>query len=94
MRFWRKRSTRNALYQFAALGCIILGIGWLADNTLTNMRVRGIQSGFDFLNQPAGFEISASLFGYTASASYAHAFLTGLGNTLNVAMLGIVLATL
>lgn len=94
MAFWRKQSTRNGLYQLAALGLILLGIGWLVDNTLANMRLRGIQSGFDFLTQPAGFDISESLFTYTASDSYAQAFLTGLGNTLKVAVLGIVLATL
>jgi His/Glu/Gln/Arg/opine family amino acid ABC transporter permease subunit len=63
-------------------------------NTLFNMRARGIQSGFDFLQQPAGFAISESLWEFDSSDSYAKAYLTGLSNTLRVALLGIVLATI
>ena len=58
------------------------------------MRARGIQSGFDFLQQPAGFAISESLWEFDSSESYARAYLTGLSNTLRVALLGIVLATI
>ena len=36
-------------------------VWFLAHNTLRNMRVRGIQSGFDFLAQPAGFDIGETL---------------------------------
>ena len=58
------------------------------------MRVRGIQSGFDFLQQPAGFAISESLFEFDSAETYAKAFLIGLSNTLRVAIVGIVLATI
>ncbi len=94
MAFWRKQKTRGWLYQFAALLLVAACIAWLADNTLENMRNRGIQSGFDFLAQPAGFNISESLFGFEPSQPYWKAFLTGLGNTLKVALLGIILTTI
>ena len=58
------------------------------------MRVRGIQSGFDFLQQPAGFAISESLWEFDSAETYAKAFLIGLSNTLRVAIVGIVLATI
>ena len=57
------------------------------------MRVRGIQSGFDFLNQPAGFDIGESVIEFDSSNPYWKAFLVGLTNTLRVAIIGIVLAT-
>ena len=94
MAFWRKQKTRGWLYQLAALLLVAACIVWLADNTLENMRNRGIQSGFDFLAQPAGFNISESLFGFEPSQPYWKAFLTGLGNTLKVALLGIILTTI
>lgn len=94
MAFWRNQKTRGWLYQLAALLLVVACIIWLADNTLENMRVRGIQSGFGFLSQPAGFDISESLFAYESSQPYWQAFLTGLGNTLKAAVLGIIFTTI
>lgn len=94
MAFWRNQKTRGWLYQLVSLLLVAACLFWLADNTLENMRVRGIQSGFGFLSQPAGFDISESLFGYESSQPYWQAFLTGLGNTLKAAVIGILLTTL
>lgn len=94
MAFWRNQKTRGWLSQLAALLLVAACIVWLADNTLENMRVRGIQSGFGFLSQPAGFDISESLFAYESSQPYWQAFLTGLGNTLKAAVLGIIFTTI
>jgi general L-amino acid transport system permease protein len=58
------------------------------------MRTRGIQSGFDFLTQPAGFDIGESLIPYESIRPYWQAFLVGMVNTLRVAIVGIVLTTL
>jgi len=91
---WRSASGRGLLYQAAAL-LVVVVLGWfLASNTAYNMAQRGIQSGFDFLWDPAGFEIGEGLFNFDSTKSYALAFLTGLGNTVRVAVTGIVLATL
>ena len=91
---WRSQAFRGLIYQIVAIGVIVLGVWFLASNTLTNMRVRGIQSGFDFLNQPAGFSIGESLFPFDSAESYWRAFWVGLANTLRVAVVGIILATL
>ena len=54
---WRSQAFRGLLYQIIAV-LVIGGLGWfLAHNTAENMRIRGIKSGFDFLTQPAGFDI-------------------------------------
>ena len=90
---WRSAGFRSLVYQILAV-LLVVAAGWyLVHNTLLNMRVRGIQSGFDFLSQPAGFAISESLFEFDSAHSYARAFLVGLSNTLRVAVVGIVLAT-
>ena len=85
---------RGWAWQTLLVALLALALGWLAHNTLQNMRARGIQSGFDFLAQPAGFDIGESPIAYESTESYAKAFAVGLANTLRVAVLGIVGATL
>ena len=90
----RSRAVRAVLYQVLALALIGLAVWFLAHNTLENMRVRGIQSGFDFLTGPAGFDIGETLIPYESIDPYWKAFLVGVLNTLRVAIVGIVLTTL
>jgi general L-amino acid transport system permease protein len=54
----------------------------------------GIAVSFGFLDQTAGFDIGESLIEYERSSTYARAFLVGLLNTLQVAFLGIIFATI
>jgi general L-amino acid transport system permease protein len=90
---WRSQAFRGIVYQVVAVAAIALAFWYLAHNTVLNMRARGIQSGFDFLLQPAGFDISESLIPYDALDPFWKAFLVGVLNTLRVAVVGIALAT-
>ena len=54
---WRSQAFRGVAYQVIAVSVIALAAWFLTSNTLTILRIRGIQSGFDFLIQPAGFGI-------------------------------------
>jgi len=91
---WRSQALRSLLYQVVALALVISAGYYLLGNTLENMRLRGIKSGFDFLVQPAGFGIGESIISFESSESYVKAFAVGVSNTLRVSALGIVLATL
>lgn len=91
---WRSLAFRGLLVQVIAILLVALLAWFLAGNAVENMRARGIRSGFDFLTQPAGFEIGESILNYNASQSYGKAFLVGLANTVRVALVGIILATL
>jgi general L-amino acid transport system permease protein len=91
---WRSQAFRGLLYQVLAIVAIAGMVWFLAHNTLANMRVRGIQSGFEFLAQSAGFDIGESLYPFDSEQPYWQAFLVGVTNTLRVAVLGVVLATL
>jgi general L-amino acid transport system permease protein len=91
---WRSQAFRGLVYQVVAVLLIGFGIWYLAHNTLANMAARGIQSGFGFLGQAAGFDIGETLVPYDALDPYWKAFLVGVLNTLRVAIVGIVLATL
>jgi general L-amino acid transport system permease protein len=70
-----------------AVGAILL---WLVDNTVGNLERRGIDTGFDFLEQPAGFRIPGSDF--RTSQSIGDAILVGVETTLKVSAIGVVLA--
>jgi general L-amino acid transport system permease protein len=85
---------RSAIIQ--VLLCLV--IAWLAYSAITNAadnlaRAR-VASGFDFWNSTAGFDISQTLIPYTTQSTYGRAFWVGLLNTLLVASLGIVFATI
>jgi len=67
---------------------------FLFNNTLTNLDKRGINTGFGFLSNTAGFGISQTLIAYDETSSFGRTFLVGLTNTLLVAALAIVAATL
>ncbi len=67
---------------------------FLVHNTLVNLDRQHIATGFGFLHREAAFAIGESLIAYAPADTYARAFLVGLLNTLYVAVLGIVLATL
>ena len=90
---WRSQAGRSWLYQLLAIALVALVVGWLINNTLINMKARGIQSGFDFLMQSAGFAIGETPIAYDAENPYWKAFLVGLLNTIRVALVGIVLCT-
>ena len=91
---WRSQAFRGLIYQVVAITLIVAVAWFLAHNTLYNMKIRGIQSGFDFLSGPAGFDIGESLFPFDSAQPYWQAFVVGLSNTLRVAIAGIILTTI
>jgi general L-amino acid transport system permease protein len=92
--FWRDPAVRGIAYQVLFVA-IVVAAGWfLVHNTLVNLGRQNIATGFGFLGREASFAIGESLIAYAPSDTYARAFLVGLVNTLYVAILGIVLATI
>ena len=85
---------KKILPQLLTVLFIILIFGFFTMNAQENMDTRGIQFGFGFLSQEASFDIQFSLIDYDGSHTYARAYLVGLLNTLLVAFIGIILATL
>jgi general L-amino acid transport system permease protein len=93
--FYNDPKIRSIAYQ-AAL-CAIVGFLVYAatHNAIENLRRAHIASGFGFWNNTAGFDISQTLIAFdSASSTYGRAFWVGLLNTLLVAGLGIVFATI
>jgi len=91
---WSDPTFRSIVYQIIVLGLVAAGVWYLVSNTMHNLQVRNIRSGFDFLGREAGFAIGESLIDYSPTDTYRRAILVGLLNTLYVSLAGIVLATL
>jgi general L-amino acid transport system permease protein len=63
-------------------------------NARANLQSQRITSGFGFMAQTAGFDVSQNLISYSGSDTYTRVFLVGLLNTLLVAIIGIFFATI
>ena len=86
---------RSIAYQVILCAIIVFLAYSAVRNAADNLARAKIASGFGFWNQTAGFDISQTLLEYSANAStYGRAFWVGLLNTLLVAAIGIVLATI
>jgi general L-amino acid transport system permease protein len=85
---------RSFLIQAAVLVAVVLVLYWIVRNTVDNLRRANIASGFDFFDREAGFDVAQTLIPFTASDTILTAFWVGVLNTLLVAVLGIVLATI
>jgi general L-amino acid transport system permease protein len=86
---------RGLAYQIVLVAMIVFLFVAAVMNARANLQRAGITSGTGFLNNTAGFDISQSLIPFSAAGStYGEAFIVGLLNTLVVAAIGIVLATI
>jgi len=92
--FWNNPQVRAVAFQVIALIATVTFGLYIFTNTQANLQRLGIASGFDFLSSPAGFDIIQSLVPYSAASSYGQVFWVALFNTLLVAALGVILATL
>ena len=87
-------NARAVFFQILVLGGVAL-LGWyLVSNVLENLARQNIATGFSFLDREASFAIGESLIAYSPASSYSQALLVGFLNTIKVAVLGIVLATI
>jgi len=85
---------RKILPQIATLLAVVFVFGFFTFNAQVNMDNRGIEFGYGFLSQESSFDVQFSLIEYDGSHSYARAYLVGLLNTLLVAFIGIIFATI
>lgn len=88
------QKTRNLLPQAAIVGLVLLALYGLAAIVAAKMRGLGVEPGFGFLTQRAGFDIGDTLIAFDATDSYARAFLVGLLNTVSVAIVAIIASLL
>ena len=88
------KNVQGVFYQAITLSLVILGIYYIVQNTAQNMVARGLASGFNFLGVESQFDIQMTLIEYSPTSTYFDAFIVGLLNTLLVAGIGILFATI
>ncbi|HEV7408029.1 MAG TPA: ABC transporter permease subunit [Bradyrhizobium sp.] len=82
---------------FALQILFVAALAWIAyeivANARANLEAQRITSGFGFMANTAGFDVSQALIPYSGSDTYTRVFFVGLLNTLLVAVIGIFFAT-
>jgi general L-amino acid transport system permease protein len=99
LKFIYNERIRSFVFQASILLSLFSGFWWLISNTIDNLSSQNKSFGFGFLEQTAGFQISSTLGTWVmeynvGSSTYVDVFLIGIINTLLVASLGIVAATI
>ena len=92
--FWRDVRVLRALAQLVSAVLVVSLVVFIVTQVLAAANERGFSLGFDFLQEEAGFPIAESVIEYEESDSFLYAFGVGILNTLKVAILGVILATL
>lgn len=86
---------RGVFYQVLLVAIVGYLFYVAATNAIENLQRARIASGFGFLNNTAGFDISQTLIQFSAAGStYGEAFVVGLLNTLIVSAIGIFFTTI
>ena len=85
---------RAVTIQVVVLCLFLLFLAWLTNNTIANLAERDKDINFGFLWQRAGYDIDQQLIPYTNDSTHGRALFVGLANTLVVALVASVLATI
>ncbi len=92
---WSDPAFRAIVWQVLIIGVVVLIAWYLISNTNRNLAARHIATGFAFLGRVAGIPIGEAPISYNPAVdTYGRALVIGILNTLRVAVIGIVLATI
>lgn len=84
---------RSMTLQVIAAVVLALTLGYLYSNLMANLQEQGLDISFDFLYSPAGYDINQTLIDYNSQSTNLRAAVVGVLNTLLVAFLACVTAT-
>ena len=84
---------RSLTFQVIAVIVIALSIWYLGNNLIQNLRAAGLNIAWAFLGDSSGYDINQRLIEYDSQSSHGRAAVVGLLNTLLVAFLACITAT-
>ncbi len=84
---------RSYTFQGIALIVLIVAIAYLANNLVQNLAAAGLNISYEFLGNPAGYDINQTLIPYDGQSPHLQAAWVGILNTLLVAFLACITAT-
>ncbi len=85
---------RSMTFQVIAFIALLLMFAYLGNNLINNLRAAGLNISYSFLGERAGYDLNQSLVPYDSESTHARAAIAGLLNTLLVAILSCVSATI
>ncbi|SNR54005.1 L-glutamine ABC transporter membrane protein /L-glutamate ABC transporter membrane protein /L-aspartate ABC transporter membrane protein /L-asparagine ABC transporter membrane protein [Puniceibacterium sediminis] len=85
---------RSYTFQFIALVIVIAIFGYLGSNLFANLRAAGLNISFDFLGESSNYDINQTLIEYSSRSTHWTAAVVGILNTLLVAFLACITATI
>ncbi len=91
---WNNQETRSVILQILTMAILIGFFFFIVDNAIANLAKVGKTFSFDFLNQPASYDINQTLISYTSQSTHFRAGLVGLLNTALVAGCAIIASTI
>jgi len=92
---WSDPTFRAVFWQVVVVGIVVAIVWYLVSNTNRNLAARRIATGFGFLSRTAGIPIGEHLISYDPAVNtYGRAMIIGVLNTLQVSIVGIILATI
>lgn len=91
--FLTRARIRSLAVQIVFLTLLVWVVYFLFSNTMSNLARQGIASGFGFLNNRAGFDVSLHYIPFSSNSTYLQGFWVAVINTLVLSVLGIILAT-
>ena len=84
---------RSLTFQFIALVAIIAFMAFVGGNLVRNLTEAGLNISYSFLGEPSGYDINQRPIEYDSQSSHGRAAVVGLLNTLIVAFLACITAT-
>ncbi len=93
-RIWTDERSRGVILQLLLILALLMVLAFIVSNTVANLQRAGLASGYGFLSSTASFDINQRLIQYESTSTYGRAFVVGGLNTILVACMGIVAATI
>ena len=93
--FFSDEKFRSIFFQTLVVGLFALGLFFVISTTSYNLEKRNIATGWSFLQNPAGFDISFSPFlEFKSTDTHLKVYFVGVLNTLLVSITGCIAATI
>ena len=85
---------RSYTFQLVAMILLFASVGYLISNLIFNLQTAGLSISYEFLEEPAGYDINQRLIEYNSQSTHWRASVVGVLNTLLVAVVGCFFATI
>lgn len=93
-KLWTNREARSVILQILTMAILVGFFAFIITNAIANLAAVGKTFSYDFLYEPASYDINQTLIAYTSRDTHLRAGVVGLLNTGLVAFAGVIMATI